>query len=105
MIWDMHYLIADLAADFRRKYPDVRLRLVGLNSSEVADQVRDATLEAGLIVLPVDDAGMARAMIKPLVSFYIGGMGHPDMHFHVNAFDRMGFGDQARRVRDWSGDA
>ena len=41
------YLIADLAADFRRKYPDVRLRLVGLNSSEVADQVRDATLEAG----------------------------------------------------------
>ena len=52
------YLIADLAADFRRKYPDVRLRLVGLNSSEVADQVRDATLEAGLIVLPVDDAGL-----------------------------------------------
>ena len=42
------YLIADLASDFRRKYPDVRLRLVGLNSSEVADQVRDATLEAGL---------------------------------------------------------
>ena len=35
------YLIADLAADFRRKYPDVRLRLVGLNSSEVADQVRE----------------------------------------------------------------
>jgi len=52
------YLIADLAADFRRKYPDVRLRLVGLNSSEVADQVRNAKLEAGLIVLPVDDAGL-----------------------------------------------
>ena len=33
------YLIADLAADFRRKYPDVRSRLVGLNSSEVAGQV------------------------------------------------------------------
>ncbi len=52
------YLIADLVADFRRKYPDVRLRLVGLNSSEVADQVRDATLEAGLVILPVDDAGL-----------------------------------------------
>ena len=52
------YLIADLVADFRRKYPDVRLRLVGLNSSEVADQVRNATLEAGLIILPVDDAGL-----------------------------------------------
>jgi DNA-binding transcriptional LysR family regulator len=52
------YLIADLAADFRRKYPDVRLRLVGLNSSEVADQVREANLEAGLVVLPIDDAGL-----------------------------------------------
>ncbi len=52
------YLIADLAADFRTKHPEVRLRLVGLNSSEVADQVRNATLEAGLIVLPVDDTGL-----------------------------------------------
>ena len=26
-------------------------------------------------VIPMPDAGMARAMIKPLVSFYIGGMG------------------------------
>ena len=52
------YLIADLAAEFRRRYPDVRLRLVGLNSSEVAEQVREAKLEAGLVVLPVDDAGL-----------------------------------------------
>jgi DNA-binding transcriptional LysR family regulator len=52
------YLIADLVADFRRKHPDVRLRLVGLNSSEVADQVRNATLEAGLVILPVDDSGL-----------------------------------------------
>lgn len=52
------FLIADLAADFRRSYPEVRLRLVGLNSSEVADQVRDATLEAGLVILPVDDTGL-----------------------------------------------
>lgn len=52
------YLIADLAADFRRRHPDVRLRLVGLNSSEVADQVRDGALEAGLIVLPIDDRGL-----------------------------------------------
>jgi DNA-binding transcriptional LysR family regulator len=52
------FLIADLATDFRRKYPEVRLRLVGLNSSEVADQVREGALEAGLVVLPVDDAGL-----------------------------------------------
>ena len=52
------YLIADLATEFRRKYPDVRLRLVGVNSSEVADRVRDGRLEAGLVVLPIDDSGL-----------------------------------------------
>jgi DNA-binding transcriptional LysR family regulator len=52
------YLIADLATDFRRRYPDVRLRLVGQNSSRVADAVREARLEAALVVLPVDDDGL-----------------------------------------------
>jgi DNA-binding transcriptional LysR family regulator len=52
------YLIADLAADFRRRYPDVRLRLVGQNSSLVADAVREGRLEAALVVLPVDDDGL-----------------------------------------------
>ena len=52
------YLIADLAAEFRRKYPDVRLRLVGLNSFEVADLVRGGAIEAGLVVLPIDDTGL-----------------------------------------------
>ena len=40
------YLIADLVGDFRRRYPDVRLRLVGQNSSLVADAVRTGRLEA-----------------------------------------------------------
>jgi DNA-binding transcriptional LysR family regulator len=52
------YLIADLVGDFRRRYPDVRLRLVGQNSSLVADAVRTGRLEAALVVLPVDDEGL-----------------------------------------------
>jgi DNA-binding transcriptional LysR family regulator len=52
------YLIADLAGDFRKRYPDVRLRLVGQNSSLVADAVRAGRLEAALVVLPVDDDGL-----------------------------------------------
>lgn len=52
------YLIADLAAEFRRRYPDVRLRLVGVNSVDVANRVRDGRLEGGLVVLPVDDSGL-----------------------------------------------
>lgn len=52
------YLVAGLAAEFRRKYPDVRLRLVGQNSSLVADAVRVGRLEAALVVLPIDDDGL-----------------------------------------------
>jgi len=52
------FLIADLVVDFRKRYPDVRLRLVGQNSSLVADAVREGRLEAALVVLPVDDDGL-----------------------------------------------
>jgi len=53
-----YYLLGDLAADFHARYPDVRLRIVGQNSSEVADQVRQGKLEAALVVLPIDDDGL-----------------------------------------------
>jgi len=52
------YLLGGLVQDFRRRHPDVRVRVVGQNSVEVADAVRDGTLEAGLIALPVDDRGL-----------------------------------------------
>jgi len=53
-----HLLLTELIADFRTRHPHVRVRAVGVNSSEVADAVRDGTLEAGLIALPVDDRGL-----------------------------------------------
>jgi DNA-binding transcriptional LysR family regulator len=53
-----YYLLSDLVQDFRTRHPDVRVRLIGQNSSEVADAVRDGGLEAGLIVLPIDDRGL-----------------------------------------------
>ena len=49
---------ADFIADFRRRYPAVRVRVVGQNSAEVVEQVRDGELEAGMVVLPVDDRGL-----------------------------------------------
>ena len=36
-----YYLLSDLVQDFRKRYPHVRVRLLGQNSSEVADAVRD----------------------------------------------------------------
>jgi DNA-binding transcriptional LysR family regulator len=53
-----HYLLGGLVQDFRARYPNVRVRVVGQNSAEVADAVRDGHLEAGLVVLPVDDRGL-----------------------------------------------
>jgi DNA-binding transcriptional LysR family regulator len=53
-----YYLLADLVEDFRKRHPNVRVRLVGQNSSEVADAVREGRVEGGLIVLPIDDQGL-----------------------------------------------
>jgi DNA-binding transcriptional LysR family regulator len=53
-----HYLLGGLIQDFRTRHPNVRVRVVGQNSVEVADAVRAGQLEAGLVVLPVDDRGL-----------------------------------------------
>jgi F420-dependent oxidoreductase-like protein len=48
-----------------------------------------------LAVVPLDDVAAARSMVKPLVSFYIGGMG---AYYHA-LFCRYGFRDTADQVR------
>jgi DNA-binding transcriptional LysR family regulator len=53
-----HYRFVELIEDFAHRYPAVRLRLNGRNSSSVADDVRSGEVEAGLAVLPVDDDGL-----------------------------------------------
>ncbi|HEY6761860.1 MAG TPA: LysR family transcriptional regulator [Baekduia sp.] len=47
-----------IVAAFRRRHPKVRVRLIGQNSSEVAEAVRHGDLEAGLVALPIDDTGL-----------------------------------------------
>ena len=51
-----YYLLSDLVERFHEKHPDVRIRLIGLNSVQVAAAVAEGQLEAGLVVLPIDDA-------------------------------------------------
>lgn len=50
-----YYDIAGLAARFCAVEPDARLLLPGVNSADVAAAVRGGELEAGIVVLPVDD--------------------------------------------------
>lgn len=53
-----YYLLSDLAERFHEQYPEVRIRLIGLNSAEVAEAVTSGDVEAGLVVLPIDSAGL-----------------------------------------------
>lgn len=53
-----HLLHEDVVADFRALHPLVRLRLLGLNSTDVASAVREGDFEAGLVALPIDDRGL-----------------------------------------------
>jgi DNA-binding transcriptional LysR family regulator len=53
-----YYPGVDLVAEFRRRHPTVRVRVVGQNSSEVVEAVRVGELEAGMIALPIDDRGL-----------------------------------------------
>lgn len=59
-----YYFLPDLIERFRSEHPGVRLRLVGQNSAEVAAGVRDGLLEAGIVVLPIDDEGLE---VRPLL--------------------------------------
>lgn len=53
-----HYLLTGLIKAFRERHPLVHVRVVGQNSAEVADAVREGRVEAGLVVLPIDDRGL-----------------------------------------------
>ena len=45
----------ELVSAFLRRHPGVSVRLVGRNSSAVVEHVRRGELEAGVVLLPIDD--------------------------------------------------
>ncbi|WP_330275061.1 LLM class F420-dependent oxidoreductase [Lentzea sp. NBC_00516] len=49
-------------------------------------------------VVVTDDPASVRAMLKPFVALYIGGMGAPGMNFHAEVFTRMGYGEVVEDV-------
>ena len=54
-----HLMLTGIVEDFARRYPEVAIRVVGENSSQLADAVRAGRLEAALVALPIDDDGLA----------------------------------------------
>jgi DNA-binding transcriptional LysR family regulator len=63
-----YYLLTEVIEEFRIRHPDVRVRIVGQNSSEVADDLRAGELEAAVIALPVDDTGLD---VRPIMDVEI----------------------------------
>lgn len=63
-----YYSLSGLVEHFHEAYPHVRVRLVGQNSVEVAAAVVAGELEAGLVVLPIDDAGLK---VIPLLRYEV----------------------------------
>ena len=58
-----YYLLSGLVVRFHAAHPNVRARMVGLNSVQVAGEVAAGTLEAGLVDLPVATEGL---IVTPL---------------------------------------
>ena len=53
-----YYPGTEIVAAFRRRHPEVRVRVIGQNSFEVVEAVRRGEIEAGMVALPVDDRGL-----------------------------------------------
>jgi F420-dependent oxidoreductase-like protein len=51
-------------------------------------------------VIVTDDAATAVNAMRPMLGFYIGGMGAKDMNFHKDVFGRMGYEKQVQEVQD-----
>jgi DNA-binding transcriptional LysR family regulator len=51
-------LLPRLLKDFHERHPDVRVKVLGQNSGQTAEDVRAGRLEAALVAGPVDPAGL-----------------------------------------------
>jgi DNA-binding transcriptional LysR family regulator len=66
-----YYLLSSLVQIFHKRYPDVRVRLVGQNSAETAAAIQAGEIEAGILILPIDDDDLT---VRPLLRdevFYV----------------------------------
>ena len=82
-----HTLLIPLVEDFRKRHPDVHVRAVGQNSAEVADDVRDGSLEGGLVILPVDDTGLEVRGARTEELLYVSAV--PERLEHPMTIERL----------------
>ena len=65
------------------------------------DRARDGfDVAAGVQVLIDDDLQSARDALKPLLAFYVGGMGARGKNFYNDVVSRFGYEEAARKIQD-----
>lgn len=74
-----HYRLSDLLQRFHERYPRVRARLVALSSTDIAAAVSSGELEAGLVVLPIEDEGLR---VTPLLRDEVVYVSADPTHLH-----------------------
>jgi F420-dependent oxidoreductase-like protein len=57
-------------------------------------------IAANCQVVVTDDAQATLEAMRPIIAFYIGGMGAKDMNFHKEVFSRMGYEKEANEIQD-----
>jgi F420-dependent oxidoreductase-like protein len=60
----------------------------------------DFEIASNCSVVVTDDREKVLESMKPILGFYIGGMGAKDMNFHKNVFARMGYEKEADEIQD-----
>jgi F420-dependent oxidoreductase-like protein len=51
-------------------------------------------------IVVTDDVDATLSAMRPMLAFYIGGMGAKDMNFHKQVFARMGYEQEAEQIQD-----
>jgi F420-dependent oxidoreductase-like protein len=71
------------------------MSLIAAGAREAGRKPEDIEVAPFVAVIPIDDRDIARSFVRPLISFYIGGMG---TYYHA-LFCRYGFRENADLVR------
>jgi F420-dependent oxidoreductase-like protein len=63
-------------------------------------QAQDFEIASNCSVVVTDDRERVLETMKPMLGFYIGGMGAKEVNFHKNVFARMGYQKEAEQIQD-----
>ncbi len=69
-------------------------------ADSLVDAPEDFGIVQGVTVNVTDDLESAFNALRPMLGFYVGGMGAKDRNFHKELMARMGFPDEAQQIQD-----